>query len=163
YLRHPVKSALHVESDPPGARVYVDGRARGIAPLVLHELEAGHTYAIRSTLEGHDEDQQLVVAAPGDNLVHLRQRARVGAVVMETDRPGAHLGMRGQDFGQLPPAPVDLAPGQEAEPPLHKEGFLDQPLHVTAPATGERAVYRASLPLSPAVAALTIVAPVEAT
>jgi hypothetical protein len=39
---------------------------------------------------------------------------------------------------------------------LRKDGFLEQPLSLTGPNGGERAVYRAALPLSPQAALLTI-------
>jgi hypothetical protein len=77
-------------------------------------------------------------------------------VGVESDPPGAHVILDGKDSGKLTPAQLDLDSGRTAEVVLRKEGFLDQRLTVTGPQAGERAVFRASLPLSPVVAALTV-------
>src|SRR5439155_679966 len=64
YLRRHAVAALAIESDPIGASVYVDGRARGPAPVRV-EAEAGRSYAIRAARPGYRDDEQLVTAAAG--------------------------------------------------------------------------------------------------
>ncbi|HZS36128.1 MAG TPA: PEGA domain-containing protein, partial [Polyangia bacterium] len=156
YVRHAATAALRVETDPPGATVYVDGRARGTAPLTVAGLEAGRSYAVRSTLQGHKEDEELVTAASGESTIRLRLPAEAAGVAVESDPPGARVLLDGKDTGKLTPAALELDAGRAAEVTLKRDGFLDQQLHVVAPGAGERAVYRASLPLSTEVAALSI-------
>jgi hypothetical protein len=158
YLHKPAHATLHVESDPPGASLFVDGRARGATPLDVDDLEAGHSYAVRASLKGHQDDDRLVVAHAGTSTLMLHLAAQPGTVVLETDPPGAHVLVDNQDTGRLAPTTVELAPGTTAQITLRKDGFRDQKLSVTAPLAGERTVYRATLPLSQQVAGLTIAA-----
>lgn len=45
----PSTGGLHITTDPPGARVTVDGTARGLAPLVISDLAPGrHTVLVES-------------------------------------------------------------------------------------------------------------------
>lgn len=156
YLRKPAQAAMRIESDPPGAVIYVDGRKRGAAPLRVDGLEAGRSYAIRSTLPGRKDDDQLVTAAAGESTVRLRLAELVGSVQIDSDPPGAQVLVDGKDTGRVAPATLELATGKAVEVTLRKAGFLDQSLTVTGPEAGERAIYRASLPISRDVAALTL-------
>lgn len=155
YLRRPAAAYLRIETDPPGATVYVDGRARGAGPLKL-DAEAGRSYALRATLDGWRDDEQLVTAAAGDSTVRLRLGAEHAVAAIESDPAGARLFLDGKDAGKLTPTQLELHPGEKVEAVLKKQGFVDQPLTIVAPRTGERTVYRASLPLAPTAALLTI-------
>jgi hypothetical protein len=164
YLKKQPKAALRVESDPPGATVFLDGRTRGQAPLVIADLEAGRSYAVRSTLAGHKDDDQLVVAAEGESAVRLHLAHLAASVHVESEPAGARVLVDGSDSGRLSPTTLELEPGKQAKLTLHKDGFLEQTLEVTAPKPGETTTYRTSLPLSRDVAGLTIeVAPTSAT
>jgi hypothetical protein len=156
YFHKPVLATLRIDSDPAGARVYVDGRRRGATPLKLDGLEAGRSYAVRAVLAGWRDDEQLVTAAAGESTVRLHLAEERGVVVIESEPPGAHLFVDGHDSGQVTPATVEVAPGARAKAVLRKDGFLEQPLALVGPNGGERAVYRATLPLSPQAALLTI-------
>jgi hypothetical protein len=156
YVRHAPLASLRVETDPPGATVFIDGRTRGNSPIKVDGLEAGRSYAVRSTMTGHQDDDQLVVAADGESTVRLRLQALAGVVAIESDPPGAHVILDGKETGKLAPATLELSSGKNAEITLRKDGFLEQKLQVTGPGAGERRVYTASLPLSREVAALTI-------
>jgi hypothetical protein len=156
YLHRTPPAALRLESEPPGARVYVDGRVRGIAPLRVDGLEAGHSYALRATLEGWRDDEQLVTASAGDATVRLRLGEEHGVVALESEPGGARLVIAGQDAGKLTPATLELAAGAHLEVSLRKDGFVDQTLTLIGPKAGERALYRAVLTLSPRAALLTI-------
>ncbi len=156
YLRPPPQAALVIESDPPGAAVFVDGRKRGTSPVRVDGLEAGRSYAVRASLAGRKDDDQLVSAAAGESRVHLNLVGLPGRVAVESDPPSAKLFLDGKDTGKVTPAELDLPPGSSAEVTLKKDGFSDQHLSVTCPQAGERAVYRGTLPLSSAVSALTV-------
>jgi hypothetical protein len=58
-----IVGALQVHSDPPGARVLVDGTLHGVAPLTIQGLEAGaHTVLLQSDL---GSVRQEVTIEPG--------------------------------------------------------------------------------------------------
>jgi PEGA domain len=156
YIKTTPQAALAIESDPPGANVFVDGRKRGTAPLRVDGLEAGRSYAVRATLTGRKDDDQLISAAVGESMVRLKLVELPGRVAVESDPPGAKLILDGKDTGKLTPAELDLVPGSTAEVTLKKDGFSEQHISVTCPQAGEHAVYRGNLPLSPLVAALTV-------
>ena len=156
YLRKPTPAALRVESEPPGARVYVDGRPRGAAPLRLDGLDAGRAYALRAVLDGWRDDEQLVTAAAGESTVQLRLGEQHGVVALESEPAGARVIVAGQDTGKLTPTTQELVAGAHLEVTLRKDGFVDQTLTLIGPKAGERAVYRAALTLSPLAALLTV-------
>jgi hypothetical protein len=156
YLRPTPQAALAIESDPAGATIFVDGRKRGNAPLKIDHLEAGKSYAVRASLAGRRDDDQLISAAVGESNVRLKLPPLPGRVAVESDPPGAKVFLDGKDTGKITPVELDLTPGATAEVTLKKDGFSEQRIPVTCPQAGERAVYRGSLPLSPLVAALTI-------
>jgi PEGA domain len=156
YVRRPAAATLRVETEPPGATVYVDGRARGAAPLAIAGLDAGRSYAVRAALPGHRDDEQLVSAAAGESAVRLRLPAAPSVVAIESEPPGARVRVDGADTGKLTPAALDLPSGRAAAVRLERDGYAPQTLAITAPPPGERVVYRAALALSPDVAALTV-------
>ena len=155
YLRRPEPAHLRVETVPPGATVYVDGRVRGTGPLKL-DAEAGRSYALRATLDGWRDDEQLVTAAAGDGTVRLHLGAEQSVAAIESQPAGARLFVDDKDTGKLTPTTLELRPGEKLAVSLRKDGFVDQPLTVVAPRPGERTVYRANLPLAPTAALLTI-------
>ncbi len=156
YLRKPPRSALRIESEPPGASVFVDGRARGATPLTVEGLEAGRSYALRSALAGYKDDDQLVTTTEGEQAVRLHLSALQGSITVESDPAGAMVILDGTDTGKRSPATVEIATGKTASVVLRKDGFYEQKLTVSGPHPGERAIYRAALPISRDVAALTI-------
>jgi len=158
YLKKPVNAALRIESEPPGATIYIDGRKRGSSPLTASGLEAGRSYALRAALAGHRDDDQLVTTTEGDSTVRLRLAALSGVVSIDSEPTGAQVLLDGQDTGKRTPASLDLATGRRAEISLRKSGFRVEKVQVTGPGPGERAIYRAALPLSRDVSGLTIAA-----
>lgn len=59
--------ALLVYTDPPGARVSVDGRERGTTPL--HEVVTAGSHALVVVREGSERIDQAIVVAPGTTRV----------------------------------------------------------------------------------------------
>jgi hypothetical protein len=156
YLRSAPQSALRIETEPQGAIVFVEGRNRGAAPVRVEGLEAGKSYAVRASLPGRKDDDQLVSAAAGESTVRLKLAPLAGKVSVESDPPGANLFLDGKDLKKTTPVDLDLVPGAEAEVTLKKDGFAEQHIHVVCPQGGERAVYRGMLPLSREVSSLTV-------
>src|SRR5262249_7773782 len=145
-----------------GATVYLEGHARGTAPLMASGLESGRSYAVRAALGGYADAEQLAVASGGDNVLRLRLAPRPAAISIESEPPGAHILIDGKDSGKVTPAALDLPPGRVAQVTLDQSGYATHKMTVKAPEPGERAVYHEVLTLSPDVATLTIEAPEEA-
>ena len=119
YLRRPTASMLRIETDPPGALVYVDGRARGASPLAVGG-EAGRSYAVRAVRPGWRDDEQLVTAAAGDSPVRLHLDRLAATLAVETDPAGARVLV---DSVGLRHGPAEvlarLARGDDVDPALY--------------------------------------------
>jgi len=66
-------ATLTVESDVPGASVFVDREFVGIAPVTLKDLAPG-SKRINLSVEGYEGVQRSVDIVPGDNTVTMRFR-----------------------------------------------------------------------------------------
>jgi hypothetical protein len=65
----PVTSTLTVVSDPPGARVSIDGEARGISPVTVADLSAGHHRVVVRGEHGSLERQVTTEAGAASSVV----------------------------------------------------------------------------------------------
>lgn len=101
---------------PPGATVFVAGRAKGRTPLKI-DLPLGD-HAIRVELEGHDPLVREIEVSPGENLVPTwtllpsapAAAALVPVVVQVAGREGDALSVDGEPAGPIP-AQLSLAEG----------------------------------------------------
>ncbi|MCU1278036.1 MAG: hypothetical protein JWM53_1582, partial [bacterium] len=155
YLRRPTASSLKIETDPPGALVYVDGRSRGATPLSV-DAEGGRSYAVRAVRPGYRDDEQLVTAAAGDSPVRLHLERLAATLAVETEPAGARVFVDGKETGKLTPATLELPPSAPLLLTLRKQGFVESSVKTTAPPPGERALYHTALPLEGSTALLTI-------
>jgi hypothetical protein len=155
YLRRPAAASLRIETDPPGALVYVDGRSRGTAPLAV-EAEDGRSYAVRAVRAGWRDAEQLVTAAAGDAPVRLHLDRLVATLVVETEPAGARVLVDGKESGKLTPATLELTPQTAVTLGLRKQGFVESSVKTTAPAPGERTLYHTALALEGSAALLTV-------
>jgi hypothetical protein len=121
----PVRGQLVVRSTPAGARVFVDGRARGRTPLTLASLDAG-TYLVRVTLDGHapverrlaidrsrpSQSLSLTLAAsrPAAGPV-ARAATAAGSMQVESRPAGANVYLDGRLVGRTPIQLGDIRAG----------------------------------------------------
>lgn len=72
-------ATLQIEPTPAGARVFIDGKPAGTAPLALSDLPTDRTIRVRLTMSGRRAFQQEVRLRPGAVLAlrpHLAPRTR---------------------------------------------------------------------------------------
>ena len=75
---------LRVASDPPGARVTVDGVGWGITPVTIRNLPAGMK-RVRATKDGYVADERVVSMSSGSGTsIQLRLRRRPGSPPVST-------------------------------------------------------------------------------
>lgn len=68
-----IKAVLNVDSDPPGARLFIGGEAKGYTPVLL-SVQPGD-YRIRLTMEGHyDWEQDISVDQSGNQPLKAKLR-----------------------------------------------------------------------------------------
>ncbi len=140
--------AVLVRSDPPGARVMVDGRARGVTPGAIHDVPFGsHTVVV--VLPGYEPGQQQVVLsrrAPSRSLDFTLRRAPGefhGELAVESRPAGARVLVDGHDAGVTPLIVSELAAGSHVVR-LDLEGYRPWSAAVQVVA-GERARISGSL------------------
>jgi TonB family protein len=110
--------ALRVESDPPGARVRVNGEGRGQTPLALAELPFGD-YDVRLDLRGYEGQSRrvaLTAAAPSADLKLklARAQAATGSAEITSTPPGASVTIDGRLVGRTPVSAPSLPVGERS-------------------------------------------------
>ena len=118
-----LRGSLRVESEPSGARVVVNGSARGETPLVLGELPLG-PYQVRLELKGFEAQTQEVTLGAESPAAQLRATltrsaagaplplATTGTADVASTPPGAEVAIDGQAAGKTPLAGLRLRPGR---------------------------------------------------
>jgi len=163
-LRKPAPATVLLSSEPAGAALFVDGRPRGLSPVRLDGLEAGRSYAVRASLVGHKDAEQLVTPPPGESAIRLTPTPLPALIVVESDPVGARVLVDGSDSGKVTPATLELPTGRRARLTIERAGRQSTELDVSSPSPGERRVYVARLPLARDVATLRLrVTPPDAT
>ncbi len=114
YTTHSVKltpnfGILHIESDPPGAMVYMDGAEKGATPLNLHQIDAGaHGVRLARSLFYDVEDE--IKIEPGDTLeLEYKLTPKFGSLIVDSDPQGAKALLDGKLRGTTP-ATIDTIP-----------------------------------------------------
>ena len=67
----PTLATLSLESDVPGASVFIDRQFVGTTPLSLDKLQPG-TRRVQLTASGYDSVQKTIELAPGPNAISIR-------------------------------------------------------------------------------------------
>ena len=130
----PKPSILELESDPPGASVWVGGRLVGETPLELDMLAPGMDHDLQISKRGYEDEALKVKLAVGERLerkVRLTKRAKKTVRVRPTDpeptpvvvadqigyltlktTPWAKVSIDGEPYGSTPIWKEKLAPGK---------------------------------------------------
>jgi TonB family protein len=144
--------ALRIESEPPGARVSVNGQAKGQTPIRLSDLPFG-SYQVRVEQKGYDPQTRDVTLRAGSaagvlQFALVRTAAAVpgGADVVSTP-PGASVSVDGRSVGTTPLAGLKLRPGRHRlEVALAEHETWSGAVDVAAGETGRVEVRLRALP-----------------
>jgi hypothetical protein len=117
---------LRITSSPTGARVSVDGRARGTTPLVIRDLTLG-TYRLEFSRTGHQDrstrvslteqrvdasvEVTLPRSAPARAVAAPAPSSAPGTVVIATRPAGARVFLDGRAVGSSPVTVANVAAG----------------------------------------------------
>jgi serine/threonine protein kinase len=106
---------LTVNTNPPGAHVFVDGVERGATPLSV-TLKPG-THALELRGDGTPRLMPITVAAGAQVSQYIelpKTAATLGQMQVRTEPAGAHVSVDGVPRGTSPVTVGDLAPGEHA-------------------------------------------------
>ncbi len=126
--------SLHVESEPTGARVLVDGALRGTTPLDLAEMAFG-SHELRVEQRGFDPQVRTVVLSAEQptaqtNIVLARTAVPTASAEILSEPAGATVTIDGRPAGRTPLQAAALRPGSrrldlELEGHVRWSGVLD--------------------------------------
>jgi len=96
---------LELRSDPPGGRVYLDGKYMGVTPLHLLHIRPGK-YSVLIVKERYvPYEEQLEVTRVDRKTVRASMKSRLGELEISLKTPGASLYIDGK--------PVEVGPGND--------------------------------------------------
>ena len=136
----PAFGALAVTSEPAGAAVFVGGERAGTTPFRQAEKPSGR-YHVRVTADDylpHEED--VVVTDGGAAAVHAALVADFGALVVESEPPGARIALDGADTGRTTPHTFPRSKAGTHELRLYLDGHGAFVAHPTVGRGGEERV-----------------------
>ena len=123
-----VPATLDVVSIPPGARVYLDGGFKGIAPVTLVSLAPG-TYLLRAEKEGFDSlSRPVALSLAQRHAEELRLVSNAGVLEVATYPHGVRVLVDGEERG--------ITPAKDGHDGSHTSG----PLKIDPVEVGERKV-----------------------
>ncbi|MCC6751613.1 MAG: PEGA domain-containing protein [Deltaproteobacteria bacterium] len=158
-LRRPARSSLTIETEPPGATIYLNGAQKGVAsgPLSLPELDVSSPYVVTARRPGYGEAREVVSLRKGAPSTVRLVLPRLKAKLRVTSTPeGAEVWIDGRQTGQKTPALLDeVDPDKAHAVRLTLHGFKEVQEAVTVTAD-KTALYHGTLSLAPDFAVIAV-------
>ncbi len=134
----PTTGTVEIQTNPPGARVSIDGQSTGMTPMTL-TLTAG-AHALELSGDGTARSIQLSVKAGGhtSQFVELPPPAPAptgGRLEVRTDPSGVAVSIDGAAYGTTPTTIADLPPGDHVVVLSGPEGQVRRVVSIDADAT----------------------------
>ena len=155
---------LVVESNPPGARVIVDGESRGVTPVNLTLKAGAHVVELR----GAGDPRVIPLTIPAGSqisqyieLPKTRTAAALGQLQVRTDPPGARVTVDGVPRGAAPVTIPDLPPGDHDVLLESDLGSVRQHVTIEAAATASLVVPMTTPANAPLSGWVSVSTPVE--
>ncbi len=119
----PVPQGFRVDTDPPGAEIWLDGEKRGLSPFELTALSTGE-HTLRLTREFYNPVEETFVVDEGKRLQDLfvRLSPRKASLFLETNPAAATVLIDGEKVGISPLESFYIEPGLH-EIRVEKAGF----------------------------------------
>ncbi|RPJ11062.1 MAG: PEGA domain-containing protein [Deltaproteobacteria bacterium] len=113
---------LVIESEPAGAKAYLNGKEIGTTPIKVSGVAPG-TYNLRVVREGYAPHEEKVRAETGKSeTVRVSLRKPGGNLVIRTEPPGANVFIDGKSVGVSPYEGKNVPPGTY-KVRVEKEGY----------------------------------------
>lgn len=131
----PMLGTLSVQTNPPGAAVFVDGVSRGNTPARLSLNAGAHIIELRGRGVPRVIPVTVTAGAEASQYLELPETPSTGSLLVQSEPAGARVSIDGVERGVAPVSVGELAPG-EHEVVLQTEG---------APAVKQRVVIQAGV------------------
>jgi hypothetical protein len=123
--------SVTILSNPPGARVSINGVFNGVTPVTLNNPLLG-TYQIEISNEDYIQWRKSLVLSSRENLTLtanlIHQTEKPGTVIIETDPPNADIYLNSTQMGNTPHEIKNLSEGYY-EIRLTRPGYKDIVIH----------------------------------
>lgn len=97
----PLLAKVRIETEPPGAKVFLDRRFVGVSPVVVPEVEVGE-HELVVELEGYGRVERKVEIRPGEQKVSVILESLMGTITVRSSPPGATVAVDGKEVGKTP-------------------------------------------------------------
>jgi hypothetical protein len=104
--------SLSVQTNPPGAAVFVDGVAHGNTPARVSLKAGAHILELRGRGVPRSIPVTIAAGAELSQYLELPQTPTVGSLLVQSDPAGAQVFVDGVDHGKAPASVTDLTPGE---------------------------------------------------
>lgn len=148
----PKKTLLRVESDPPGARVVVNGNPAGSPTPTAVQTFVGQPVRVHLYLDGHLPAMKELTIAGDEETLKVPLEAgtpETGTLEITSDPPGAFVTYNGVVLGETPYTVERLPAGHPAFFRLQKEGHEPHTLRYEVAAGESRRVGVRMVPADP--------------
>ena len=123
-------------TNPPGAKLFIDGVERGVTPLTIRVKSGAHALEVRG--DGAPRLMPLTMTAGGQISQYIelpRTAATVGHLLVRTEPAGAKVSVDGTPRGTSPVTVAELTPGEHAVMLEGEHGSVKQIVTIEAGAT----------------------------
>jgi hypothetical protein len=109
------EGTLVMNTNPPGAKLFVDGVERGVTPLTVTLKAGAHSVELRGDGPARLMPITMTAGAQVSQYIELPKTASSsGQLQVRTDPAGAHVSVDGAPRGVSPVTVADLTPGEHA-------------------------------------------------
>ncbi len=126
----PSPASITIATQPPGARVVLDGQDAGTTPVLGAEIEPNQSHTVSISLDGYQTVDTTLFAEAGQSYeldISLERLASLLTVL--SNPPGAMLVIDGRILTSTPLISSEVAPGTEHDISLTLSGY--QPVDTT--------------------------------
>ena len=156
----PTDGTLAVNTDPPGAHLFVDGVERGVTPVTVPLKPGPHSLEVRG--EGAPRLLPVTITAGAQSSQYLelpKAASAVGQLNVRTEPAGARVSVDGVSRGTAPVAVAELAPGEHSVVVESDLGTVKQIVTIEAGLTASLTVPLAAAEGAPVSGWLSVQAP----
>ncbi|MGH9143548.1 MAG: PEGA domain-containing protein [Vicinamibacterales bacterium] len=137
---------LVMNSNPPGAKVFVDGVERGVTPLTVSLKAGAHALELRGDGPARLMPITMTAGAQVSQYIELPKTSTFGQLQVRTEPAGAHVTVDGVARGNSPVTVADLTPGEHAVTLESDRGSVKQIVAIEAGITASLMVPLAGAP-----------------
>jgi hypothetical protein len=124
---------LIMTTDPPGAKLFVDGVERGVTPLTVTLKSGAHALEVRGDGPARLMPITMTAGAQVSQYIELPKTAAAnGQLQVRTEPGGAHVSVDGMPRGISPVTVSDLTPGEHAVTLESEHGSVKQIVAIEA-------------------------------